>query len=81
MNSNYSWQRHQASERIQARLDEARIHRSRTRHSKEGKHLFSSLAGIARRPASGLAAFKGWLFTNVAGLNLQVTDRFRHQAR
>jgi len=55
MNSNFDWQNHQANERIQARLDEAHIHRSLKQKNKQGKLTPSILDSFVLLPISSLA--------------------------
>ncbi len=61
MNGNYSWQEHQANERLQARLSEAEIHRSLKRTERKGKLPFSSLRILVLLPVTGIAALMKWL--------------------
>lgn len=56
MNNNYHWQKHQTNGRLQARLQEAEIHRSLKQIDKEGKHPFQLLGKVVLLPASGIAA-------------------------
>lgn len=56
MNSNYHWQKHQTNGRLQARLNEAEIHRSLKHHKKEAGHLSQLLSTIVRLPAIGMSA-------------------------
>ncbi len=56
MNSNYSWQKHHTNERLQARLNEAEIHRSLKRNNKKSEHPSYSLERIVLFPLTRVAA-------------------------
>ena len=64
MNSNYHWQKHQANERIQTRLNEAEIHRSFNRNNKEGEHPPYTLGRILLLPVMGVAALMRRIVTH-----------------
>ena len=58
MNSNFEWQKHQANERVQAKLHEAEIHRS----LKLAKGQSPSIGGkIIRLPLIGLGRLARWV--------------------
>ena len=58
MNSNFEWQRHQANERVQAKLHEAEIHRS----LKIVKGQSPLIVGkIIRLPFIGLGRLARWV--------------------
>jgi hypothetical protein len=58
MNSNFEWQKHQANERVQAKLYEAEIHRS----LKLAKGQSPSIGGkIIRLPLIGLGRLARWV--------------------
>jgi hypothetical protein len=61
MNSNFDWQKHQVNERVQARYQEAEIHRS----LKATKGESSSLLGkMIRLPLAGLGGLVRWVAGN-----------------
>lgn len=63
MNSNFEWQKHQANERVQARLHEAEIHRS----LKSAKGQGPSIGGkIIRLPLIGLGGMARWVSQRTA---------------
>ena len=65
MNSNFEWQKHQANERVQAKLHEAEIHRS----LKLAKGQSPSIGGkIIRLPLIGLGRLARWINQRTASL-------------
>lgn len=75
MNSNYDWQKHQTSVRIQSRFAEAEIHRSLKQH-KVGQRHFYSLGKKVVMLAGGLAE----LFRRFVSYNRSSKPQSLHNA-